>query len=520
MSAPAPPKAPPCEVLSFTSDHFYQSLANEYLTEIEVGAKPTSAYLYRYLTDIHAATIVVEREYTDGDFLDDFSVYYSRCFHNYARRCSRLHFFDAAIARDQILAAACGADPAQLERIQKSYLGFIVARPLPQAIIGRTVLKTYPEDGGRRNYTATRKYSANLYGIELTVTSLAFQEQDTVLAACATVSLWSAFHKTKELFGPHSPTPADITRAANSVIYNSRPIPSHGLIVEQICSAIRHLGLEPEVVPVMKNTPLASLLHGHLKAGIPVILGIRIEGVGLHAITLNGYSKQADRVRQIEVAQGTSCIPMTGLRIDEFYAHDDQIGPFARMAVRPPPAGSGDEYPIVFEGSWQDESTGQFLTLYPLMAILPVYHKIRVTFGDIQVWLTNLHLALLSLPKAKDTDWEWDLFLTTTNDLKAAVKIDPAFDAVAREQIMLAQHPRFVWRATLRYMGRNVLDIFGDATGIARSLPIYAIHWHDDGVRSRLHWLLTLTAPGAQDDLRDLLTPNFLAMLLESTAAS
>jgi hypothetical protein len=122
------------------------------------------------------------------------------------------------------------------ESFQKSYLGFTVARPLPGAVIGRTALITYPNDGGRRHYTALRAYKANFFGIELQVQSLAFQEQDKALAACATVALWSCFHKASELFQTPAPTPAEITRAANRLVNQVRPLPSHGLEVHQMCT--------------------------------------------------------------------------------------------------------------------------------------------------------------------------------------------------------------------------------------------------------------------------------------------
>ena len=40
----------------------------------------------------------------------------------------------------------------------------------------------------------------------------------------------------------------------------------------------------------MPNTPLVSLIYGHIVMGLPVILLAQIEGRGGHAITLVGYS--------------------------------------------------------------------------------------------------------------------------------------------------------------------------------------------------------------------------------------
>jgi hypothetical protein len=258
------------DVYEFSPANLYKALANKRLLEDEVAAQSRARYLYGYLRDIGAKTIVVEYDYTDGDYLDDFAAYYVKCFATYERRCKRLHFFSIELNRSRLNRLIKVAAFTKREKlIRKAYLGFVIARPLPDAIVGRSVLATYPDDGGRRNYSCTKEYHANLFGNELPVQSLAFQEQDTVLAACATVSLWCCFHKTAELFGTPSPSPAAITRAATHFIHHARPIPSHGLAVLQICNAIEHVGLEPEVIHVKKNVPLISLIYGYLKMGLP-----------------------------------------------------------------------------------------------------------------------------------------------------------------------------------------------------------------------------------------------------------
>lgn len=157
-------------------------------------------------------------------------------------------------------------------------------------------MSTYPPDNGRRNYTCVKDYKVSLFGLPLSVRSLAFQEQDNVLAACATVALWCSFHKASELFGTAVPTPARITTFANQVVNPARPIPSHGLSIQQICNAIRTINLDAEVVVVKPDIPVASLAYGHLKQGMPVILIATVENVGLHAITLTGYSQHTQRV--------------------------------------------------------------------------------------------------------------------------------------------------------------------------------------------------------------------------------
>ena len=198
------------DLLAFSRSNLCNALSNKRCAPQDVQNHSQVDYLCGYLSNLSARKILIENDYTDGDYLDDFAAFYVKCFKPYVRRCKRVHFFSRNLTNKEFLRWINADAPAgQARTFSNSYLGFVVARPLPDAIIGRTILKTYPTRGGRRHYPCTREYRVNLFGIPLTVNSLAFQEQDTVLAACATVALWSCFPMTAELFGTPAPRPAD-----------------------------------------------------------------------------------------------------------------------------------------------------------------------------------------------------------------------------------------------------------------------------------------------------------------------
>src|ERR1039457_2606514 len=136
------PKQRP-EVAPFSAENLYKSLENRYATAAEIATHQHATYLSGYLTQIGAQTLVIEDPYVDADYLDDFAVYYSKCFTQYDRWCRRLHFFTRQFTRDDFLKYLNCASP--VTDLQSTYLGFVVARPLPQTIIGRTVLRTYDD---------------------------------------------------------------------------------------------------------------------------------------------------------------------------------------------------------------------------------------------------------------------------------------------------------------------------------------------------------------------------------------
>lgn len=491
-------------IYDFNCDRFNEILQNGFLSKGSIEKHNRAIYLKGYLAHIGAKAMIVENDYTDGDYLDDFAAYYVRCHQDYSRRCKRIHFFSFPVKEEEFLKIVTGiTEGEEKEEFQNSYLGFIVVRPLPQAVIGRTVLKTYDDDNGRRNYTCVKDYIVNLFGIELTIEkSLAFQEQDTVIAACATVSLWCCFHKTAEMFGTPAPRPAAITRTANQVVNHSRSFPSNGLVVDQMCDAIRQVGLEPEVFNVKrdknpKKFPLIDLIYGYLKMGLPVILASEIEEIGFHAITLVGFSIQQEHTFPLNENIIT---PTIGSRINKLYAHDDQNGPFSEICIAQNHE-EGAKYPIVFECAWSQSDRENKITLRPHVIIIPVYNKIRVTFLGIQKWINILHEiieVLLESQEFETNNLEWNIYLFTSNELKSCVK-EEDISSKCKEKLLLTHHPRFIWCATLSIREKNddssyrikkIVDFLADATDIPHGFPIYQALWYQEELRIELNDLM------------------------------
>jgi hypothetical protein len=478
------------EVLAYSRDALFQACASDHFPLERVATHERAAYLARYLEHQHAATVVVEHGYTDGDYLDDYANYYVRSFTDYSRRCKRLHFFslrfDEPWLRQQLL------NGSSLE-LQESYLGFVVIRPLPNAMFGRTVLGTYPPTSSR-HYPSIRRYTANLFGTDLTLESLAFQEQDTVIAACATVALWSAFQKTAILFGSRMPTPAEITRTATLSMFNSRPLPSRGLTLAQMARATKEVGLEPEVLECGREVPLLSLVYGYLSYGLPVVLGIEIEGHGHHAVTVTGYSlSETPRLAQEDVVvSGGVALNRIGRRIDQLFLHDDGWGPFVKVQTlaESTPGVSGSL--IYFEGTWTVPGKSKLAKLKPLWALVPAYHKIRLTYLDIQRWVilmnyvTGHTLADMSIS-------EWEIVLVDNNTLKREVKgwdVPP----ILLERLLIRPFPKFIWKATLTLHSKPAVELIFDATGIARSFSVLEAVFRDDSVRVAMKPVLESSA--------------------------
>ena len=170
------------EVIPYSIDNLVRLFADTSGTpEEETEQKLHSMYFREYFDELQAKTNVVERNYVDHDFLEDYAKYYVKCFSEYKRFCTRLHFFSLDFSSEDAGSLFLGEDvPISFSGLKESYLGFIIAKPIPRTFVGRTCLSCYPPEDGRRYYPATRSYDAHLFGLTLRVDSLAFQEQDTV----------------------------------------------------------------------------------------------------------------------------------------------------------------------------------------------------------------------------------------------------------------------------------------------------------------------------------------------------
>lgn len=475
----------PFEIFEYHIDKLSEILAEKSKASLkDINKKLHSHYFENYFDGIGARTIIVENDYIDRDFLDDYAEYYVKCFKRYRRKCTRLHFFRTSLSSEDLDALlSLGPDDLSASKFQKAYLGFIVVIPLPRTVIGRTCLTAYPSDSGRRNFPILRPYQANLFGLSLQINSLAFQEQDMVVAACATSALWSVFHGTGMLFQHSIPSPVEITKAAtDNFPIEDRAIPSHGLNYAQMAYVIRSVGLEPMLVDARDHYILKSILYAYLKGSIPLIMGINLYDVtgkrgrfmGKHAVAITGYSLGLSKAKPFS----NTGFLLRASRIDKIYVHDDQVGPFARMKF--------DGKKVVFDQEKETKEASSISTSWrgdngngPIgsaravaeCVLVPIYHKIRITFETVHDSVLFFDLFFEQLRKkgflpSLAQRIEWEIYFTTINELKKDLLNSKILKGLYRKNALTESMPRFIWRATAYTKDSPVLDLLFDATDI------------------------------------------------------
>lgn len=434
----------------------------------DIRQKRQVNYLFNYLDKLCAKTVICETDYVDREYLDDYANYYVKCFGGYSSKCARLHFFSDEFSHDDFrkLLSSTSADDLSLseEQLNECYLGFVVIKPLPMTFIGRTCLKRYNGlDQKELKYAVSRLYKANLFGIELEVSSVAFQEQDKVVAACATTALWTSLHALSNFTDVKNiPSPSEITlNALSEQPLNINGFPNTGLTSSEVIRALEKSKLKHHQVAINLNKDrefelLFDAAKAYINSGIPIILGVKVfdsekKEKGEHLVSLLGYEVKNNRVEKL-------------------FIHDDRIGPYAK-AKRVPTENAkqkGIDENLLLEVVTPDENgntVSEFLA--PNSLIVATYHKVRIPFWFIYYTAKQFKKQIDSIlegSKVKDTVLKINISLIESSVLKTKILSNKSIQN--RYDNLVSHWPRFVWKLDFLVNGDQSFDFLYDATDI------------------------------------------------------
>jgi len=461
------------KVYAYSEENLASALSNKYTTPELVKNKKHFSYFKKYLEspELSAKTILIEENYISRDYLHDYASYYALCFEKYEKVCRRVHFFDIKVSQEEFEKIILQSKENTAD-FWKHYIGFIVIKPIPVKMIGYTVLKTYSNSQQitDRNFWGLREYKIHLYGSEIKLDSLAFQEQDSVLAACATTAIWSMLNKAAADFHTILKSPSQITNDADNVSPDgSRLFPNKGLSILQISQAILNSGLVSEIkegdvrsgeypYKVASIRYLKKIINAYSSIGIPIILVVRVPSGGdhgLHAITVSGFKSNAP---QPILPQQT--ISFMSDNIDRIYAHDDQWGPFARVNLL-------NDHDL--ETPWTEHDPQKRPTVVTNI-VVPVYPKIRISYQDLEVIVVGLDRILtFFFDNHIVADLVWDIKIDYSENYKSIIK-QSSLDDDEKVVILTESLPKYIWIASC-YIGEHKLFCFTfDATNVNNAM--------------------------------------------------
>lgn len=180
------------KVLSYYLSH------EKYFPPVKVFRTHQIDYFVNYLryydgAGFYARTLVIEKKYLSATYLRDYAYYYSLGFRKYSKFCKRIHFFQEKISAKQFDRMVLNSNFKKADSYWKSYLGYIVSKPLPNSLFGPSLIRNYDDffksqeeneevgdsaslyRGRRRNFTVTRKYYVNIFGKTIELDTLIYQ---------------------------------------------------------------------------------------------------------------------------------------------------------------------------------------------------------------------------------------------------------------------------------------------------------------------------------------------------------
>lgn len=478
----------PYLILPFSKDNLYEVVKKCTLaTEEIINNKRQLSYIFYYAEQMNAKTIIIEGNYIDKSYLEDFSAYYVKCFNKYQREVNRIHFFKTEFTKEDFGNVLDNNLQDKITELQQNYIGFTTIKKLPYTFIGKTCLKSLDTEE-RRHFATLRTYDVNLFGLELSIKALAYQEQDSTVCACATSSLWSIFHSTGKMFQHQIPSPVEITKmATDQASIDTRIFPNRSLNLKMIAQGIKSVGLEPYKININPNSMyiLKASVYSYLRAKIPMLMAFSLidkksqQSLPLgHAVAVIGYSKPTN----IVIANDDIC-KLKAFCIDKIYVHDDQVGPYARMIIQNDPT-YGEILSTSFGLNMQN-GYEPYVSV-PFALSVPLYKSIRIPFSKIfeQTNTFDSILKYITNQLGYNYNIEWDIYLQSRTQLRTDI-LNFEHDNINNiEKVLTRSLPSYVWCSDIIIDNKKMLKILFDATDIESGLSFIDIIVYNEAENS------------------------------------
>jgi hypothetical protein len=473
-------------------------------------------------------SVLVEDAYFDQDFSDSVSTFYSRGFRDINKICKRLHFFSRRIKPSDVI------DFGALEKLNNSYLGFCVIRPLEMRKLGRTVIKPRRENPEVEFPTCCGRFNTNIAGEELFVHSAPFMEQDSRVQTCSSVAMWVSTSVMAHCFDFPKYTTSEIMDLATQTLVGARVGPTQGLTYEQMMLACRNMGYAPIIFDETDKLEAIYQIYSYVESGIPPILLLQLPDGNHHAITAVGHAHSLLPQPQLQ----QTCILRLGEEIlryfrssewvPYFYIHDDQKGIFRELRFLDPnpnqlrqrivSAYANTLFPARINIDLEDWHCPVSINLdLPLKyvpketianlwgTIVPLPKGITLSHSEMEMKCALLISLFFSHLKLKvPENLVLRSYLTRSNDYKVRIGQNSDMSAFVRMLYRGKSMPKWLWMIEmtttdlmnvasindLRIRGELILD----ATGNPWPTDFVAFHWVDDNNRG-------VVATMVQDDI-------------------
>ena len=372
--------------------------------------------------------VVVETEYVDKDYRDAYYKLYSTKLRDYERNCVRLSFFLDNL--QPLLEHVVRATDAEVNQLEKGYLGFVVLRPLKQCI-GRNVMSPLAMKHGQGVNLCGIQVRSSCLGLKLNVWGFPHASQDGQLMTCAETTVWAISEYFGEKYSHYSRIfPHGIVDMLHDSVYE-RQIPSHGLTYEMISLALQKQRFECKVYH-KGNSRFKELFNCYVESEFP--LAVALEGddsQGIHfghAIVCIGQKTPGrDRINVVTptIINNVSIVCWNNA-ISEYVSIDDNMMPYQLFDFNHPTAHYGNP-------DWNRTEITCFIV--PLHSKIYIEAEEAIAISEQQIAYTHSAGSEVCVRT----------LLTTSRSYREYIVRQSAMPDAIKEMLLSLNLPKFVW---------------------------------------------------------------------------
>lgn len=279
----------------------------------ERAEQPLEA-LVAIVTEASANRVIVERDYIDFIYRDEYASFYAGIFSNYGPYCTRLTFFSSL--ENSLLDLLDGSESL--------CVGFSVLRPTLVGRVGRSIIS--PPTISEPNWLpCLGNYEVHLLGRQFDLKAFPFMQQDGQVMRCAQVSMLMCMLYLQRSQSESLSLPHEISEVATrDFVQLGRPFPSAGLLPSEINHFLWRVGYGP-----VRYDSRVLDEHGFDKfVFVPYLLS-RIPALLMsddHSVVAIGFTMQFE-------AELNGPIGKIQDFIGNVIVHNDGVGPYTSMPI-------------------------------------------------------------------------------------------------------------------------------------------------------------------------------------------
>jgi len=366
--------------------------------------------VFEHVCSLRCKTIIVETNYIDEDYLNEFSNFYCSTFKPHSKETTRLHFFSTIIVSDDLY---------NLKKFNTKshdkYLGYTVIRPIEAYRVGRTVLKPKITNKEQDFILSKANFKVNIAGSGLEISGAPFIQQETHVGVCAQAAIWMASLYMHKKFDYPRYLPFEITKLAATNFKEIR----EGLYFHDMLEILERMGFSPKLFVYVNLDYISQIIYSYVESELPVILGLVYPNGSGHAATVVGHTFNP----KSNIAASSDLRHIDW--IDNFYIHDDARGPYNKER----------------KGYFEDVS----------FVLVPCPKEVSTTYTDIEAHmksiLQNVNVILPSGSAFPDDELTGNIirtYLIPSNKYKESLVMS-GMDINVRKMYRAMVMPKYIW---------------------------------------------------------------------------